>query len=203
MAETKPSRKVVEYPPKHKDKSAHQTIYIYWAVPEDVPHLIEIERSASELFRHIGMDSVAYDEPPSEIHLIKDSISNRILLASEDPSLESSPVAYLSMELDEDHKTVYLAQVSVDYRYARKGIGERLIDHLEAYAHRKGYETIVLTTFKDVPWNGPYYQRLGFYELDAEQLKRPEHGTVSDHLDAEKENDRINKWSRVAMRKDL
>jgi hypothetical protein len=28
---------------------------------------------------------------------------------------------------------------------------------------------VVLTTFSDVPWNAPYYRRLGFRDLPAEE----------------------------------
>jgi hypothetical protein len=29
---------------------------------------------------------------------------------------------------------------------------------------------VLLTTFRDVPWNAPYYQRLGFHILRDEEL---------------------------------
>jgi hypothetical protein len=29
---------------------------------------------------------------------------------------------------------------------------------------------VTLTTFRDIPWNAPFYARLGFRELQAEEL---------------------------------
>ena len=41
---------------------------------------------------------------------------------------------------------------------------------VEAWGRRTGRPATTLTTFRDVPWNGPYYARLGYRELDATQV---------------------------------
>jgi hypothetical protein len=40
-----------------------------------------------------------------------------------------------------------------------------LIDQVESWARLKGQRALTLTTFRDVPWNRPYYQRIGFCEV--------------------------------------
>jgi N-acetylglutamate synthase-like GNAT family acetyltransferase len=44
----------------------------------------------------------------------------------------------------------------------RRGIGRALLDHVAALARARGAPALTLTTFAEVPWNGPYYARLGF-----------------------------------------
>ena len=43
-----------------------------------------------------------------------------------------------------------------------KGIGRRLIACVADQARKRGLASLTLTTFRDVPWNAPFYARLGF-----------------------------------------
>jgi hypothetical protein len=38
------------------------------------------------------------------------------------------------------------------------------------WAEERGYLAVTLTTFRDVPWNMPFYARLGFEEIPAATL---------------------------------
>jgi GNAT superfamily N-acetyltransferase len=65
---------------------------------------------------------------------------------------------------------LHVEQVSVDPACAGRGIGAALIDHVAGLARATGRPALTLTTFRDIPWNAPYYARLGFAELpEAEQ----------------------------------
>ena len=63
---------------------------------------------------------------------------------------------------------VHLHELDVHPQRARQGLGQRLIEHIAQWA--RGAEALTLTTFSDVPWNGPYYGRLGFRTLDVATL---------------------------------
>jgi hypothetical protein len=57
---------------------------------------------------------------------------------------------------------------------------------------------MTLTTFRDVPWNGPYYTRLGWSALPAADLP-PELAAARRH-----ERDLgLDQWPRQAMAKNL
>ena len=60
----------------------------------------------------------------------------------------------------------HVEQVSVATAHAGQGLGALLIDHLGALARADGRPALTLTTFRDVPWNAPYYRRLGFVPVD-------------------------------------
>jgi len=47
-----------------------------------------------------------------------------------------------------------------------RGVGRRLIGHVIAWARAEGFVSLSLTTFRNVPWNGPFYASLGFVEDD-------------------------------------
>jgi hypothetical protein len=60
------------------------------------------------------------------------------------------------------------------------GIGRALIDQVRSWALAAGLPAVTLTTFRDVPWNGPLYQHLGFRFLDEHEIG-PELCAVRDH----------------------
>lgn len=107
-----------------------------------------------------------------------------------------SLVAYLLSEPVDGVE--HVEQVSVHPRAARRRIGEALIEHAADRAREAGSEALTLTTYKDVPWNAPYYARIGFRVL-AEAELTPGLRKIRAH-EAELGLDR---WPRVAMRRDL
>lgn len=59
---------------------------------------------------------------------------------------------------DED---LLLEQVSVDPAYPGNRIGSTLIEKAGENARDKSLSVVVLTTYSDIPWNGPLYRCLG------------------------------------------
>ena len=82
--------------------------------------------------------------------------------------------------------------------HARRGIGRQLIEHAAGWARDHGYPALTLTTFRDVIWNAPYYERLGFRVLTADEFT-PGLRRISSR-EAELETAR---HPRVAMRREL
>lgn len=66
--------------------------------------------------------------------------------------------------------SLFIAELSLHLEWQGKGIGRRLIEYVAEQAHAKGYTSLTLTTFRDVPWNAPWYARLGFEMLTDETL---------------------------------
>lgn len=58
-----------------------------------------------------------------------------------------------------------LAEVDVDPSEGRRGVGRLLVEAACERAASLGHRRIVLSTFREVPWNAPFYRRLGFVEL--------------------------------------
>ena len=155
------------------------------AATTDYPRLQEIERSAGEMFRAVGMAAIADDEPFSDAELDEYRRAGRAWVAAGEDDVA---MGYLVADLVDGN--LHIEQVSVDPRHARRGVGRLLIDHAAAL----GWPALTLTTFADVPWNAPYYRRLGFVvvddpepELEAVRKREAAHG--------------LDRWPRVCMRR--
>lgn len=85
------------------------------------------------------------------------------------------PVAFAAVIGLDGHP--HLEQISVRADQGQKGIGSLL---LEEVVRRSG-SGLTLLTFRDVPWNGPWYLRHGFVEL-PESAWGPQ---LRDHWQAE------------------
>ncbi|MGH3813107.1 MAG: GNAT family N-acetyltransferase [Pseudonocardiaceae bacterium] len=135
------------------------------ARPDDLPALRELERAAGAPFRDLGMTAVADDEPPSIADLAGFQNKGRAWIVADD---EDEPVAYLLLDVIDGN--AHVEQVSVHPDHARQGLGRRLLETADAWAAQHGLPALTLTTYRDVPWNAPYYERLGFRVLTEAQM---------------------------------
>ncbi|PCG86675.1 GNAT family N-acetyltransferase [Streptomyces sp. WZ.A104] len=163
----------------------------------DLPLLQDIERAAGEPFRTLGMAFVADDDPPPLDLLENYRLAGRCWVATDPLSATGDrPLGYVLA--DPVDGALHIEQVSVDPAAARRGIGRALIDRLAALAVGRGMKALTLTTFTDVPWNAPYYTRIGFRVLTEDEL--------TDGLRAirtEEAQHGLDRWPRVCMRRDL
>ncbi|MET1071817.1 MAG: GNAT family N-acetyltransferase [Umezawaea sp.] len=128
------------------------------ARPDELVLLQEVENASGEVFRTIGMPEIADDDPlPLDVLTHLQGLG-RVWVAA-DPE----PVAWIAV--DEVDGCAHVEQVSVHPDRARRGIGRALLDHVDGWARERGLPAVTLTTFRDVPWNAPYYERLGFAQV--------------------------------------
>ena len=59
----------------------------------------------------------------------------------------------------------HLEQLAVHPDHGRQGIGRALVRAACRWAADAGYRCITLATYRDVPWNGPFYASEGFGEI--------------------------------------
>ncbi len=134
------------------------------ATPSDFPLLQQIEISAGEPFRRTDLAWVADDPPPTreslQAHLDHDALW---VIARQD-----HPVGYLAGEFHGDLAVIH--QVSVHTDHHRRGLGARLIEAAIDAARVRGVRAMGLTTYRGIPWNGPYYARLGFIEVAGSDI---------------------------------
>ena len=160
---------------------------------DDLPRLSEIERQAGELFREIGMDAVADDEPPTIGELLPYIQDGRGWVATDEGDV---PVAYLLLDVV-DHKG-HIEQVSVDPSHSRRGLGRLLIERAAAWARQHGLPSLTLATFAEVPWNAPYYETLGFRRLSEQEMTPGLH-----NIRRREAAHGLTAWLRVCMQRDL
>jgi len=159
----------------------------------DTDALRAIEVAAGEPFRALGMDSIADDEPPaaSALHSVIDDGRAWVSVDEVD-----RPIGYLLVEIVGG--SAHIGQVSVDPTHAGLRIGSALIDVAGQWAVEHRLAGLTLTTFTDVPWNAPYYQRLGFEAIPPDQVTRELRELAAAELEYFQ-----HRWPRVAMRRAL
>ena len=163
------------------------------ARPADLTIIRDIERAAGLAFRDIGMPDIADDDLPTLAELDEYRRSGRAWVAVDG---DDRPVAYLIA--DRVDGSLHVEQVSVDPAHAHQGIGRALIEHLADLARAEGVPGLTLTTFTDVPWNAPYYERCGFRRLTEDEL------TPGLRAIRERETEHgLDRWPRTCMRRDL
>lgn len=160
---------------------------------QDLPRLQDIERAAGGPFRDIGMAAVADDEPPTLEDLRGYEAAGRAWVACDDEGLA---VAYLLVDVIDE--AAHVEQVSVHPDHARRGLGRALIDTAARWAMGQGLEAVTLTTFAQVPWNAPYYSRLGFVEVSEADI-----GPGVRALREDERDKGLDAWPRIVMRRRL
>ncbi len=143
------------------------------ATAADIEELARIEVEAGRLFLTVDMPLVAGDEVDRDA-LARAIADRRVWVASYDGMV----AGYVEASIVDGR--AHVDQVSVRPAAGRRGIGRALVRHVEAWGAERGLDGTTLTTFRDVPWNGPFYVALGYRELADDEIG-PELRAVLQH----------------------
>jgi GNAT superfamily N-acetyltransferase len=132
---------------------------------EDLAMLADIECAAARLFRPTPYAFLANAEPLPLSLVIQQFAADRVWVAVDD---RDQSVGYaIACEVDSN---AYLQQIDVHPAHGRRGIGRQLVEKVCVWAEHQNYQRILLSTFLDVPWNAPFYAKLGFQILAEDEL---------------------------------
>jgi len=137
---------------------------IVLARPRDLPSIAAIELAAAELLRGHAPESVL-SEVTTDADLTAAQADERIWIAL----AGETPVGFAHVELLEPDRA-HLEEIDVHPDHGRRGLGTRLVEAVRGWAQARGYRDVTLTTFRDVPWNMPFYAHLGFEEIPPDEL---------------------------------
>jgi len=59
----------------------------------------------------------------------------------------------------------HLEELAVLPEHGRAGLGRALVEAAAIWAGEAGFSSLTLATYRDVPWNGPFYASCGFAVL--------------------------------------
>ncbi|MDX6741390.1 GNAT family N-acetyltransferase [Actinocorallia sp. A-T 12471] len=119
-----------------------------WAEPQDLAALPSVEASGDALFAAAG---IVFPPGPTVIEELSESA--RVLV------LGDPPVGFAALTTVDG--LPYLEQISVHADHTGKGLGGVLL----RAAIEESPSGLTLLTFRDIPWNGPWYRRFGFTDL--------------------------------------
>lgn len=109
------------------------------------------------MFRQVGIQL-----PPGQMSVEELRACEAVLVIGE------PIVGFLCLEVLDGQ--AHLSQVAVLLDRTGEGLGTALIAAAIHWATEHDFPAMTLTTYRDVPWNGPYYARRGFLELHDAQL---------------------------------
>jgi GNAT superfamily N-acetyltransferase len=128
--------------------------------PADDQALLLVENRAVQLLRLYGYDSVA-DAPIPDVAWLRGMIDGQDVWVAADGNDAAVGFAVAGPAAG----FLHLRELSVDPAHGRKGLGRALVLAVHDAAMAAGLAGTTLTTFRDVPFNAPFYAGLGFVEL--------------------------------------
>ena len=162
---------------------------IITARQKDVGCLAAIELAAARMLTGHAPESVL-NETTSQEELLEAQRQGQLLVALAD----DRPVGFAHLEVLEPG-VVHLAEIDVHPEHGRRGIGTQLVKAVCQWAAANGYRYVTLTTFREPAWNMPFYARLGFNEIPADELTP----ALLAIIDAETRRG-LDPWRRLPMR---
>ena len=132
------------------------------AAAEHTPLLAAIEIAAADIFPPGSIPNyIRSDSTPVETLLkaVQDGLLWVALTAD-----GRQPVGYALVQMVED--VPLLAQMDVYPEHMRKGLGSALVMRVVTHLRLLKKPALYLTTFVHVPWNAPFYAKLGFVALN-------------------------------------
>jgi len=157
---------------------------------EDLRWLAAIELAAARLLAGYAPESILSETTSLDV-LKQAQREGHLWVALAD----DVPVGFAHIELIE-RDAVHLEEIDVHPDHGRHGLGAKLVLQVCEWASGHGYRSVTLTTFRDVPWNRPFYARLGFDVVPPDQLSIALRAVIDDETRRGLDPSR-----RVAMRR--
>jgi ribosomal protein S18 acetylase RimI-like enzyme len=134
------------------------------AKPEDPAFLPAIEVAAARLFvgylGTLGLTDGMLQRTDSVEDLLRAQEAGLLWIAAEEAD---APVGFAYLVELED--ALHLDELRVHPWHGRRGLGTELLAQVCAQAGSAG-RAVTLSTFRDVPWNAPFFARHGFRVME-------------------------------------
>ena len=138
------------------------TYQIVLARSQDIRFIPGIELAAVRLLENYAPASVQ-EEISREEDLKQAQADGRlwVALAGDDP-VGFAHVIILKSGL------AHLEELDVHPDHGRRGLGSKLLEAVCEWVKARGHQSLTLTTFREPPFNMPFYRRRGFNKLPPE-----------------------------------
>jgi GNAT superfamily N-acetyltransferase len=131
---------------------------------DDLPALPTIEQAAGQQFVELGLTYLADITLPMEI-LVEAQQDGHVWVIT---TMSGEIVGFAVVSVDKER--LHLEEIDIEPAHGRQGLGQKLIMAIGNWARTRGIKTMSLSTFRDIPWNAPYYERLGFKIVPESEL---------------------------------
>jgi GNAT superfamily N-acetyltransferase len=128
--------------------------------PEELALLSDLEAAADIVYEPLGIGPLPGPATAGEF------AAALVVLVAGDPPVGLCRIDGIT-SVTTDGTVAHLEQLSVHPDHAGRGIGRALVRAGCHWAAAAGYPEITLATYRDVPWNGPFYASEGFVEIGS------------------------------------
>ena len=137
------------------------------ATESDLPALGPIERQAHSVrYGMAGLGAVA-DLPPTTIERLR---QGPCFIAC---GLDQKPLGFaLASRLEGD---ALLECLAILPEFSGGGLGRALVEAVRVWAREAGSAGLLVCTYRDIPWDAPFYARMGFAEVPHRLWTGPMH----------------------------
>ena len=144
------------------------------ARPEDVSEIPKIELAAARLLCGHAPESVLRETTGDAV--LHEAVRQGHLWVA---LAGDAPVGFAHVGVI-DATTAHLEEIDVLPAHGCRGLGTSLVEEVCHWAASAGYDSVTLTTFRDLPWNMPFYKRLGFRVVPGAELSAALRAIVED-----------------------
>jgi GNAT superfamily N-acetyltransferase len=170
-----------------------EAVRIEPAAAGDLAKLAQVERAANRLFLERGVTGVTADDVTPLSEFAEAWQAGLLWVARRE---DGEPIGFALLCLVDGQP--HVEEIDVDPAHGRRGIGRALLETALAWARAAGHRTVTLTTFREIPWNAPFYERAGFQVLAPHELGPGLAAVVRDETARG-----LDPRQRVAMRREL
>ncbi|WP_176562867.1 GNAT family N-acetyltransferase [Paracoccus liaowanqingii] len=123
--------------------------------------------------------SVSTSPSATPRHLMEQAISEKLVFIAVDEL--DQPLGFLA-GLERDGG-LYIGEIDVWREWQGKGIGSALIRHALHIGRERGLWGAMLSTDRYAPFNMPFYEKLGFFEISVTEAPTALSAVIHDELD--------------------
>lgn len=144
----------------------------------ELAQLKEIERIADRRYATVGLD-VVLAMPTASLERLREG---PVWVACDN---SDTPIGFLLASTIDGY--AYIEQISVLPEHGRQGIGAALMAAALTWARTTPARAMILSTYREVAWNQPFYERHGFSEMPETEWNEEIHAARK--LEAEQGHD--------------
>jgi len=133
---------------------------------DHIPYLQGISRAAAELFPLEDLPFPLRAQTPSPDIFEGALRQQRLWIVLDENKDRVVGFALLA----EKCQQIHLQELDIHPEYGRQGLGTMLLKFVISWVKSKKYKQLTLTTFRHLPWNAPFYTKLGFKIIEPSQL---------------------------------
>ncbi|WP_420403792.1 GNAT family N-acetyltransferase [Nisaea sp.] len=127
------------------------------ARPDEIERVREIQRAAGRRFVETPYAGIVGDsaDDPADLAAAQDKWHLWVSVDDRDRPVGAAHLMLLG-------EALHLRELDVHPDFAGARRGAAILDAIERFFAGRGISSLSLTTLVDVPWNAPYYERIGF-----------------------------------------